>query len=66
MPPVTELRRGGDGKLVCELQRADWSGLLRTGWKPPERFAAKGRDGATDIYGVIFRPTNFDAARSIR
>ncbi len=63
LPPVTELRRADDGKLVCELQRADWTALLRTGWQPPERFVAKGRDGTTDIYGVIFRPTNFDAAK---
>ena len=34
--------------------------MLAAGWKAPERFAAKGRDGATDIYGVIWRPTNFD------
>ena len=33
--------------------------LLATGWKIPERFVAKGRDGKTDIHGVIFRPTNF-------
>jgi dipeptidyl aminopeptidase/acylaminoacyl peptidase len=63
MPPVTELRRSGDGKLVCELERADWNALLHTGWKAPERFTAKGRDGTTEIYGVIFRPTNFDAAK---
>ena len=63
LPPVTELRRGDDGKLVCELERADWSRLLKTGWKLPERFVAKGRDGKTDIYGVIFRPTNFDPAK---
>jgi dipeptidyl aminopeptidase/acylaminoacyl peptidase len=60
LPPVTELRRSADGTLVCELERADWSALLATGWKPPERFAAPGRDGITPIYGVIFRPTNFD------
>ena len=36
------------------------SALLATGWKAPERFVAKGRDGTTDIYGVIFRPTNLD------
>ncbi len=60
LPPVTELRRVKDGSLVCELERADWSALLATGWKPPERFVAKGRDGKTDIFGVIFRPTNFD------
>ncbi len=63
LPPVTELRRSADGKLVCGLERADWHELLRSGWKIPERFAAKGRDGTTDIYGVIFRPTNFDAAK---
>jgi dipeptidyl aminopeptidase/acylaminoacyl peptidase/uncharacterized protein (DUF885 family) len=58
--PVTELRRTQDGKRVCELERADLSALLATGWKAPERLVAKGRDGRTDIYGVLFRPTNFD------
>jgi len=60
VPPVSELRRAEDGKLVCELERADWTELLKTGWQVPERFVAKGRDGETDIYGVIYRPTNFD------
>ena len=63
LPPVSELRRSENGSLVCELQRADWHALLQSGWKVPERFAAKGRDGTTDIYGVIFRPTNFDPAK---
>ena len=63
LPPVTELRRAEDGKLVSELERADWGELLKTGWRAPERFVAKGRDGATDIYGVIFRPTNLDPKR---
>jgi dipeptidyl aminopeptidase/acylaminoacyl peptidase len=60
LPPQTELRRTEDGKLVCCLEKADWSQLLKTGWRVPERFVAKGRDGVTDIYGVIFRPTHFD------
>lgn len=60
MPPVTELRRSEDGKLICELEKADWSKLLNTGWRVPEPFVAKGRDGVTDIYGVIYRPTTFD------
>ncbi len=60
MPPVNELRRASDGKLVCPLERAEWTELLKTGWKIPERFVAKARDGKTDIFGVIFRPTNFD------
>ncbi|MDB5390900.1 MAG: dap4 3 [Planctomycetaceae bacterium] len=59
LAPVTELRRVTDGSLVCELETADWSALLATGWKTPERFVAKGRDGSTDIFGVIYRPTNF-------
>jgi dipeptidyl aminopeptidase/acylaminoacyl peptidase len=48
---------------VSELTRGDWSALLETGWKVPERFVAKGRDGTTDIYGVIYRPTNHDPAK---
>ena len=58
MPTVTELRRADDGSLVCKLEQADWLQLLKTGWRPPERFVAKGRDGKTDIYGIIHRPTN--------
>ncbi len=58
-PPVTELRRADDGKLVAELERADDSALLKTGWNRPERFTAKGRDGMTDIHGIIIRPTHF-------
>lgn len=60
LPTVTELRRSQDGKLICELERADDSQLLKSGWTLPERFAAKGRDGRTDIYGVIIKPSNFD------
>ena len=56
LPPVHELRRAGDGSLVCELGRADAAGLLATGWRFPERFVANGRDGATDIHGVMWRP----------
>ena len=56
-PPITEVRNAADGKLICELERADWSRLLKTGWQIPQRFVAKGRDGKTDIHGVIYRPS---------
>lgn len=59
-PATTELRRAEDGKLVCKLETADASALLKAGWRAPECFVAKARDGETDIYGVIVRPTNFD------
>ncbi len=60
LPPVTELRRESDGKKVCDLEKADASALLKTGWQYPERFVAKGRDNKTDIHGYIVRPSNFD------
>ncbi|MFC1555355.1 DPP IV N-terminal domain-containing protein, partial [candidate division KSB1 bacterium] len=63
LPPVSELRRTSDGELVMELEKADISDLLETGWKMPEPFVTKARDGETDIWGVIYRPTNFDGSK---
>ena len=60
LAPVTELRSVSDGKLVCGLERADTEDLEASGWQPPEVFVAKGRDGVTDIWGIICRPRNFD------
>jgi dipeptidyl aminopeptidase/acylaminoacyl peptidase len=62
-PPTAELRRTEDRKLLLELEKGDASALVATGWKTPEPFKAKGRDGKTDIWGVIFRPTNFQPTR---
>lgn len=62
-PEITNVHRVSDGSLVCELETGDCSALLETGWKYPIRFSAKGRDGETDIYGVIFLPSNFDPAK---
>lgn len=62
-PPVTEIRNAEDGKAIAELERQDDSALVKTGWSRPERFVAKARDGKTDIFGVIVRPTNFDPAK---
>src|SRR5262249_3749478 len=59
--PVHELRRTEDGKLVTKLEEADITDLKASGWKPLEVFAAKGRDGKTDIWGIICRPRDFDA-----
>jgi dipeptidyl aminopeptidase/acylaminoacyl peptidase len=60
---VHELRPASDGELICKLERADASALLEAGWKMPEPFVAKGRDGKTDIWGVIFRPMKLDESK---
>jgi len=62
-PPVSELRRTADRKLVMELERADISALIAAGWRPPEVFTAMGRDGKTDIWGIIHRPIDFDPSK---
>jgi dipeptidyl-peptidase-4 len=62
-PTVTELRSAADGKLIAKLAEGNFTALRATGWQPAERFVAKGRDGTTDIYGMICRPTNFDPAK---
>ncbi|MDH4044841.1 MAG: S9 family peptidase [Gemmatimonadota bacterium] len=61
--PVTVLRRTSDGAVVMDLERADVSGLLATGWRRSEPFAAKARDGTTDIYGLIWWPSTFDSTK---
>jgi dipeptidyl aminopeptidase/acylaminoacyl peptidase len=58
--PVHELRRVADGTLVCKLDQADIAALEATGWRAPEVFVAKGRDGVTDIWGIVCRPQNYD------
>jgi len=63
LPPVNELRRVSDGKRVCQLEKADITDLKANGWEPPEVFVAKGRDGRTDIWGIICRPRDFNPKR---
>jgi dipeptidyl aminopeptidase/acylaminoacyl peptidase len=58
--PVAVLRDAADGSVVMLLETADITALLAEGWKAPEVFAAKGRDGKTDMWGIIVRPSNFD------
>jgi len=65
MPPVWELRRSSDRKLVVELERTDIQDLLKIGWKMPEVFVSKGRDGVTDIWGIINRPMKLDETKKI-
>ncbi|MER5762213.1 DPP IV N-terminal domain-containing protein [Streptomyces sp. NPDC002082] len=61
-PPVTRVR-DWTGRVLAELERADTGKLTETGWTPPERFCVKAADGETDLYGVLYRPRDFDPAR---
>jgi dipeptidyl aminopeptidase/acylaminoacyl peptidase len=59
-PPVSVLRRTLTGEEVMPLEKSDITKLKAEGWIAPEVFTSKGRDGITDIWGIIIRPTNFD------
>lgn len=62
--PVVELRKTDDLSLIATLEKDDVAPLVsKLGWRAPETFHAKGRDGSTDIWGLIFRPSRFDATR---
>ncbi len=57
--PMAVLRDATD-KLLANIEKADISKLLATGWQSPMPFTVKARDGATDLYGLLFKPANFD------
>ncbi|MBC7895738.1 MAG: DPP IV N-terminal domain-containing protein [Cytophagaceae bacterium] len=61
-PPVSVLR-SMDGKVVLPLEKADISKLLAIGYRTPEPFVVKARDGTTDLYGVMYKPSNFDSTK---
>ncbi len=62
VPPVTVLR-SIEGKMITPLEKTDISRLKAAGWKPLTPFSAKAKDGKTDIYGLMFTPTNLDASK---
>ena len=62
-PPVTEVR-SADGELLLTLSRADISALDGIGWTPGEEFVVKADDGKTDLYGILFKPRDFDPGKT--
>ncbi len=62
VPPAVTLR-DANGKLIMPLEKADVSRLMATGWKPPIPIKVKAADGVTDLYGMMFRPSNFDPSK---
>ncbi|MCK4644669.1 MAG: DPP IV N-terminal domain-containing protein [Candidatus Aminicenantes bacterium] len=62
-PPKTVIRRTSDGKIIMQVEKTDINGLTEAGWKGPEVFVSKARDGQTAIWGIINRPFNFDPTK---
>jgi dipeptidyl-peptidase-4 len=55
--------RDNSGNIILNLETADISQLIKTGWKMPETIVVKAKDGVTDLYGVMYKPFNFDSTK---
>ncbi|MCH8874477.1 S9 family peptidase [candidate division KSB1 bacterium] len=62
MPPKSVLR-DAKGRVVMELEETDISRMVEAGWKMPEVFTVKAADDVTDLYGVMWKPFDFDPAK---
>jgi len=60
---ATSVLREATGKVVRPLEKTDISRLLATGWKPPMPITVKDRGGVGELYGLLYRPTNFDPTK---
>jgi dipeptidyl-peptidase-4 len=60
--PVSSLH-SADGKKLMDLETADLKSLFATGYKFPETFKVKADDGITDLYGVMYKPYDFDSTK---
>ena len=56
----TSVLRDVSGNIIMKLEETDLSLLYHAGWKMPERFKVKADDGITDLYGVMYKPFDFD------
>jgi dipeptidyl-peptidase-4 len=61
--PQTTVVRDSNGKLITEVAKQDITQLLAAGWVAPTPITVKARDGKTDLYGLMFKPTNLDTAK---
>ena len=61
--PVVSDLRSNDGRRLGRLGTMDVSALKAVGWTPPEEFTVKAADGVTDLWGVMYKPADFDPAK---
>lgn len=62
--PTVSVLRDGSGKVILDLQKTDISRATELGWKFPEEITVKAADGVTDLYGVMWKPFDFDSSKS--
>jgi dipeptidyl-peptidase-4 len=62
VPGVTVVRDDA-GKLIAMVAKTDISKLVAAGWQPPVPITVKARDGSTDLYGLMYKPTKLDASK---
>jgi len=62
--PTKSVLRDGSGRVILELQEVNISRAIELGWKFPEMFKVKAADGVTDLYGVMWKPFDFDSSKS--
>ena len=55
--------RNRNGKVIMTLEKPDLQPVYEMGWKAPERFKVKAADGVTDLYGVMWKPADFDSTK---
>ncbi len=60
--PQTTVVRKMSGKMAIPVAKQNIAKLVAAGWVPPVPVVVKARDGKTDLYGRMFKPTNFSAA----
>jgi dipeptidyl aminopeptidase/acylaminoacyl peptidase len=63
VPPQATLRDATTGALILALEKMDISKLVASGWKAPIPIKVKAADGQTDLYGMMFVPTNLDRSK---
>jgi dipeptidyl-peptidase 4 len=61
--PGVSLLKNIDGKTILTLEKTDVSRLVATGWKPPIPISVKAHDGSTDLYGLLYTPTQMDPSK---
>jgi dipeptidyl-peptidase-4 len=64
--PPTVVLRNAEGKVLLELAKTDAASLIAAGWKPPTEITVKARDGRTDLYGILWKPTWFTTASAAK